>query len=121
MRHNEDALQKSCVSWFGMQYPQYRLLLHHSPNGGYRTAAEGAIFKAMGTRAGFPDLILLLPSEDNTMLAIEFKTKEGRQSDNQREWQRIAERYGIRYEVVREFLDFKQIIDNHIQSYERNN
>lgn len=32
--------------------------LHHSPNGGARSKAEAGIFKAMGVKAGWPDLVL---------------------------------------------------------------
>ena len=119
MRHKEDKLQIACVQWFGLQYPEYAPLLHHSPNGGYRTPVEGRIFKAMGTRAGFPDLILLLPTAEYTLLAIEMKADKGRQSDSQKAWQRIAEQHGIHYVVVREFTDFKNIIDTHIKNYEQ--
>ena len=40
MRHIEDSLQKSCVSWFSLQYREYAKLLHHSPNGGKRNAPQ---------------------------------------------------------------------------------
>jgi hypothetical protein len=30
----------------------------HCPNGGKRSKAEGGIFKALGVRAGMPDLIV---------------------------------------------------------------
>lgn len=32
--------------------------LHHSPNGGARSKVEAAILKAMGVKAGEPDLVL---------------------------------------------------------------
>lgn len=114
MRHDEDRLQQACVRWFDMQYPEYRLLLHHSPNGGFRTKAEGSIFKSMGTRAGFPDLIFLLRCREATALAVEFKTDKGRQSEAQKEWQRTAERYGIVYTVVRSADEFVAAVSRYI-------
>jgi len=37
--------------------PSAPFIWHHSPNGGGRSRAEGGLFKAMGTLAGFPDAI----------------------------------------------------------------
>ena len=45
----EDKLQIACKYWFDCQYPQYRLLLHHSPNEGLlmKHDRDGAKRKAM--------------------------------------------------------------------------
>lgn len=117
MKNQEERLQIECVRWFDMQYPEYRLLLHHSPNGGWRTAAEGSIFKRMGVRAGFPDIVLLLPTDEYTLLAIEMKADKGSQRPSQKEWQRVAEKYGIHYEVCRSFDEFYAVITKHIEDY----
>ena len=79
-------MQINCRYWFDLQYPQYRLLLHHSPNEGLlvNRKADGAKRKAMGVRAGFPDFILLLPNEEYAYLAIELKTEKGVQSKEQK-------------------------------------
>lgn len=118
-KYEEERLQMSCVLYFDLQYPRYRLLLHHSPNGGFRTSSEASIFKAMGTRAGFPDLLLLLPTAQHTALAIEMKTDKGKQTDNQRRWQQEAERVGVKYEVVRSAEEFIKITQDYIQEHER--
>lgn len=39
------------------------VLVHHSPNGGKRSAREAARFKAMGTRAGWLDLVFIWEAE----------------------------------------------------------
>ena len=114
MRYREESLQINCVRWFGMQYPERALQLHHSPNGGYKTAYEGAVFKRMGTRAGFPDLILLLPKGESPFLCIEFKTDKGRQSESQRAYQQAVESVGAVYAVCRSFDEFKTIIENYL-------
>lgn len=111
MRHNEEHLQESCVRWFDLQYPSHRLLLHHSPNGGRRDAREGARFKAMGTRAGFPDLILLLPSIAGNYLAMEMKSDKGRQTESQKAMQSAIVNAGGSYAVVRSFDEFRNIVD----------
>ena len=114
MRYREESLQTNCVRWFGLQYPEHALLLHHSPNGGYKTAYEGAAFKRMGTRAGFPDLILLLPKGEHPFLCIEFKTEQGRQSESQRAYQQAVESVGARYEVVRTAEEFIKVINEYL-------
>lgn len=114
MRYKEEQTQVACVCWFGLQYPEYALLLHHSPNGGYRTAYEGKAFKRMGTRAGFPDLILLLPRGEHPFLCIEFKTDKGRQTESQKAYQRAVESVGAVYAVCRSFDEFKTTIERYI-------
>ena len=76
MRHLEDKLQKACVKWFDYAYPKYRLTLHHSPNGGKRNSIEAAKFKQMDVRAGFPDLVLLIPNKFYPFCGVELKTKQ---------------------------------------------
>lgn len=114
MRYREETIQINCVRWFGLQYPKHALLLHHSPNGGYKTAYEGTAFKRMGTRAGFPDLILLLPKGAHPFLCIEFKTEQGRQSESQRAYQQAVESVGAVYAVCRSFDEFKTTIENYL-------
>ena len=114
MRYKEEQTQVACVRWFGLQYPEYALLLHHSPNGGYRTAYEGKAFKSMGTRAGFPDLIFLLPRGKHPFLCIEFKGDKGRQTESQKAYQQAVESVGARYEVVRTAEEFIKVINEYL-------
>lgn len=116
MKHLEEHLQESCVRWFDYQYPSHRLLLHHSPNGGRRDAREGARFKAMGTRAGFPDLILLLPSIAGNYLAIEMKSDTGRQTESQKAMESAIVKAGGKYAVVRCFEDFFNIVSGWVEN-----
>lgn len=115
-RYLEDKLQISCRYWFDLQYPQYRLLLHHSPNEGLlvNRKADGAKRKAMGVRAGFPDFILLLPNEEYAYLAIELKTEKGVQSKEQKTYQATVERFGGHYVIVRSIEQFKEVVDKYI-------
>ncbi len=116
MRHEEDNLQTACVRWFGLQFPGVAKLLHHSPNGGRRNAREAARFKAMGTRAGFPDLILLLSSSDGRFrfLAIELKTKAGRQSEHQKDYERLITKHGGKYVIVRSVEEFVTVVTEYL-------
>lgn len=114
MKHEEENLQMSCVRWFGYQYPEYALLLHHSPNGGLRNPREAKRFKAMGTRAGFPDLVLLVPSGSLHGLFIEMKSRNGKQTVSQKEYQRLVEANGYRYEVANSFETFMDIVEKYL-------
>ena len=111
----EQRLQLSCVRWFDLQYPKLRLLLHHSPNGGWRDKVEAAKFKGMGTRAGFPDFILLVPRGDCPFLGIELKTDKGRQSTAQKAYQEAFIAIGARYEVVRSIDEFISIVKSYLK------
>lgn len=114
MRHIEDNLQKNCISWFTYQFPDLAKLLHHSPNGGKRNAIEAAKFKAMGVRAGFPDLFLCIARHGFHGLAIELKTAKGRQSEQQKYYQYMLEEQGYRYKVVRSLDEFRNVINDYM-------
>lgn len=116
--HAEDDLQMQCVRWFRLQFPQLARLLHHSPNGGRRDAREGARFKKMGTQLGFPDLILLVASQDYHALLIELKTRTGRQQESQKEYQRLIEEQGYKYLIVRTLEQFQQEVNTYLSEVE---
>jgi hypothetical protein len=87
----EDQVQKAIIDYAkhvkykGRQLAAY---LHHSPNGGKRAtkvgkngktySPEAQKFKAMGTKAGYPDLILDIAKGGYHGLRIELKTAKGR-------------------------------------------
>lgn len=112
MQHPEDRLQMACVRVFALQWPDMALLLHHSPNEGLlpRTARDGAKRKAMGVRAGFPDLVLLVPGGRWHYLCMELKSPAGRLSSSQRDYQRAVERAGGCYAVIRDLPDFLRTV-----------
>lgn len=102
-RHEESNLQKAFVAWFRAEYPEHALMLFAVPNGGGRSRVEAAIMKAEGVTAGVADIIFLEARGGWGSLCIEWKTrsKDSRQSANQKKWQAAAERAGNRYVVVR--------------------
>ena len=104
--HAESEMQRSCKRWFDLQYPKLSRLLFAVPNGGARNAREAAIMKAEGVTAGVADMLLLMPRHGYGCLCIEFKTKSGRQSASQKQWQADAEASGNKYTVVRSVEQF---------------
>lgn len=85
----EDQEQIALVNWARMQekrYPELRLLFH-IPNGGSRGKAEAGRFRAMGVKAGVPDLFLPVPRFGWHGLFLEMKrAKGGRVSPEQKKW-----------------------------------
>ena len=76
-------------------------LLFAVPNGGSRNPIEAKNMKRQGVKPGVSDVILLVPKKGFASLCIEFKTEKGKQSDEQIEFQRQAEKCGSKYVIVR--------------------
>ncbi|MBR4057875.1 MAG: VRR-NUC domain-containing protein [Oscillospiraceae bacterium] len=86
---SEDEEQIQVVKWAEMQMGRWPDLqwLYHIPNGGKRRRTEAARFKAMGVKAGVPDLCLPVPKGGYHGLYIEMKRQEGgKLSKDQRDW-----------------------------------
>jgi hypothetical protein len=83
----EHEEQKSLVKWFSLQYPKIGNRLVAVPNGGQRNVIVASKLKAEGVRAGFPDLMLLMPRGEFMGLMIEMKrVKGGSLQAEQAEW-----------------------------------
>lgn len=125
IHHREDTLHIGIVRAWSFYYGKYshhfgittleewRLLLHHSPNGGKRSAIEAARFKAMGTRKGFPDLILALPCNGYHGAFFELKSEKGKTSKEQEVYLALLEKRGYKAFVTRSYEDF----DNQLKEY----
>ena len=114
-RHDESNLQMTCVRWFRLQYPEMAGLLFAVPNGSKRGKGTAAILKAEGALAGVSDLLFLMPAGTCPYLCIEMKTKTGRQSPAQKEFQHNVEAVGARYALVRSFDEFVSLIRNYVK------
>ncbi|MEB0078026.1 VRR-NUC domain-containing protein [Pseudomonas sp. CCI3.2] len=83
----EHEEQKSLIKWFSLQYPKFGNRLVAVPNGGQRNVIVASKLKAEGVRAGFPDLMLLMPRGEFMGLMIEMKrVKGGSLQVEQAEW-----------------------------------
>ena len=111
MRQEEHRIQCAIVKWFYYAYPAYRGgCMFAVPNGGHRNIQTARSLKAEGVTSGVSDLLLLVPKREYHGLCIEVKTPVGRQSDNQKNWQRIIEAQGYRYEIVRSLDEFVELV-----------
>lgn len=134
--HEESNLQQQCVAWFREQYPQYAMLMTHPINEGRDHTAQDrrrqGIHKAEGAVAGVPDLLFFLPSYMQTKdtqdrpvwtevhgLGIEMKTSTGKQSPEQKRFQKMFEAAGYSYHIVKSLEQFRLLVMWYINmSYE---
>lgn len=117
MQHPEDRLHISCVRYFAYAHPELALLLHHSPNGGKRNAREAARFKAMGTRAGFPDLALLVARGGYHGAFFELKAPKGVLSAHQKAYIEALREQGYYVAIVRSIDDFINETENYLNGF----
>ncbi len=110
--YSESKIQHICVSWFRLTFPHVGNLLIAVPNGGWRGARAGAMMVYEGQVKGAADLILLFPAGGKSSLCIEMKVPKrkgraaGTQSEHQKEWQALVERYGSSYVVCHGLVEF---------------
>ena len=114
MRNVEHNIQVSCVQWFRYVHSSLSPLLFSVPNGGQRNVIVAAKLKAEGALAGVSDLLLLVPNNDYHALCIEMKSAKGRQTENQKAWQKEVEKQGYKYAVCRSLDEFMNIINNYL-------
>lgn len=89
----EQQLQRSVVQYLGVALPErLGVVWFHVPNGGARSAIEGAIFKGLGTKAGVPDLAFVF---GGGCFFIELKAGKGTLSPAQREMHLALMKAGV--------------------------
>ena len=114
-KDEEHRIQCQCVRWFFLQYPKLRGRLFAVPNGGKRDVTTAAKLKAEGVVAGVADLILLVRNSKYGALLIEMKTRTGRQSESQKQWQKIVGG-DYKYVVCRSVEEFIREIENYLKN-----
>lgn len=90
-------------------------LLFAVPNGGSRNKLEAINLKRQGVKAGVSDVILLIPKGGFASLCMEFKTKTGKQSEEQKEFQRQAEMCGSKYVIVRSVKGAVEVMKEYLK------
>ena len=113
----EDEEQIAVMSWAALmegRYPELRLL-HHIPNGGKRGKREAAVFKAMGVKAGVPDLFLPCAREGYHGLYVEMKALDGRPSKTQLEMLKALSGQGYRCVVCHGADEAQRVIEDYLR------
>lgn len=111
----ESQIQKDFVRWVRNRYPQIEPLFFSVPSGGVRNPWTAKIMRDEGMRAGVSDLILLVPRHGFAGLLMETKTPDGKQSEAQKEFERLATEYHYLYKVYRSVEEGQQIIKWYIE------
>jgi hypothetical protein len=106
----EQVMQAEIIRWYRSQYPEphpmYYLLVSNDNNA--ISAQQGMKAKAQGRVAGVADLTFYKPG--GQPILIELKTPTGRQSPDQKIWQKAIENARYSYVIVRSLEEFKKII-----------
>ena len=101
LKRGEDTEQMGVIDWANwnlQRFPELKML-YHVPNGGKRNPTEAARFKAMGVKAGVPDLCLPVPMNGYAGLYIDMKygnnkpTAAQKQQQNWKHTCRAAEQF----------------------------
>lgn len=72
------------------------------------------MLKREGVVSGVADLILLIPKKGYASLCIEMKYGRNGQSDNQKEWQQLAEAAGNKYVVCKSVGEFAKQVNQYL-------
>lgn len=101
-RQEERRLQRAVNDLLAIYERQGKLNFAAVPNGEKRDKVTGAILKGQGVRAGFPDMIVILPSR---VLFWELKSPVGRLRVDQELWRQAIERQGHSWSLIRSLSD----------------
>lgn len=115
---SEDRIQIQVMQWAQLIKHDGRPLadyIHHSPNGGKRHIATATRFKAMGVKAGYPDLIVDIALGGHHGLRIELKKlKGGSVSKAQKERLAMLTEQGYLAVVCKGFDETIAVIKNYM-------
>lgn len=124
--NSEDAAQIALFGFAADNVGKYRELkfMFHVPNGGLRNKREAGKLKAMGVKAGVPDVWLPAPKpyeidgykELAYGLAIELKkTKGGVVRDNQIDWLEELSAQGYATRVCKGFIEARDALIEYLE------
>ncbi|SEA79970.1 VRR-NUC domain-containing protein [Prevotella sp. tc2-28] len=109
-RHLEGDIQEACVKYFRYAYPNY--IIFSVPNGGTRNSREAVQLKREGALAGVADLVVVI---EGAVLFVEMKTKNNKQQESQKVFQKNVERLGHQYSVCHSLQEFQLAIERFIK------
>lgn len=115
MEATEQIALMRWAAYLAPAHPELKLL-HHIPNGGGRSKAEAGKLKAMGVKAGVPDLFLPVARGGYHGLYIELKRETmGKASAAQVGWFKALREQGYRCELCHGWVKASEIIMAYLQ------
>lgn len=106
MQKSESKIQQEIVIWYRNNNLNNNNIIFSVPNEG-KSAKEQMFKKATGLLSGVSDLIVL---HNGKTIFIECKDEKGKQSDKQKEFEKIVSLQGFKYFLVRSLEEFKNIL-----------
>jgi hypothetical protein len=96
LKISEDDLQISCFEWIELMRASHPILewIIHVPNGGKRPRGAAGKLKAMGVKPGVLDILLPLPYNGWSGLAIELKVGSNKTTEQQDDWLAVLQASG---------------------------
>ncbi len=104
----EEQTHRAIVEWLCWVEPNAEWF--HPPNGGARSKAEAGIFKALGVKAGVPDLVFTLPPDGRTAF-VEIKAPGRKLSPDQHAFRDTWDKAGALWAVAHSIDDMAAIFD----------
>lgn len=108
-KQSEDNLQKVVARW--LDYSGY--LWFHPANGGSRNIIEASKFKAMGVKAGVPDIVICQSSGLFHALFIELKVGKNKLTSTQIAWHGKLRQNRYFVAVCYSFDEVKLTVENY--------
>lgn len=111
----EAVEQETFFKWLAVAYPRVYEMTYAVPNG--RTSAkEGAKYKRLGAKAGYPDVNVDYPVEPYHGLRIEFKRRDGGVlSESQELWLEKLSKKGYAACVACGWEEGKKILEDYLK------
>lgn len=100
---NEAEIQKSIIEYLTL----CGHLVCRMPLGGIRHQKNGRTFFKKNPLKGFPDLFFLHADRSGRLFTVEVKTKTGRQTQEQKDWERRLSSFGVKCILARSVEDVK--------------
>lgn len=113
MNKSESKIQSECYIWYNnnfcLKIHNPRGLMFSIPNELSGNNVVGTILaKSTGLTPGASDTIVILPS--GKLIFVEFKTKTGKQTKSQKNFEKRVKNLGYEYKIIRSLDEFKKII-----------
>lgn len=115
---SEYEIQKAVIDYWRVLSRKIKVpewLLFHIPNEGTKNPVRGKMLKAVGVRAGVPDLFLAYPCNGCNGLFLELKHKGGKVSIYQKIFLKEAEARGYMARVAWDVNEACEILHRYLQ------
>lgn len=107
MQHGESRFQMAVVRFLrGLGYMVFSV-----PNGTRLKPTQARIAKAEGLMAGVADLVIMLPKGQIVFAELKNPNGKGRQSAEQKAFERCARALGFEYKIWQDWADVESFVN----------